>query len=94
MLTSLIYDAREHAIGLIKREAASIGADDVLGIKIHIHEYGSLLEFMAVGTAVKKIAGAKPLSPTLPVQAIIRDKDTWLSSDEIFAKAMTAEQGE
>ncbi len=32
-LTSLVYDAREHAIGLIKREADAIGADDVVGVK-------------------------------------------------------------
>jgi len=93
-LTSLIYDAREHAIGLIKDEAARIGADDVVGIKTHIHEYGSLIEFMAVGTAVKKMPGAKPLSPMLPVQAIIRDRDTWISDDEIFATPMTAESGQ
>ena len=92
-LTSLIYDAREHAIGLLKAEAAAIGADDVVGIKTHIHEYGSLIEFMAVGTAVKKLPGAKPLTATLPVQAIIRDRDTWISDDEIFARAMTAESG-
>jgi len=78
-LTTMVYDAREHAIGLIKAEADSIGADDVVGIKTHIHEHGSLLEFMAIGTAVKKVAGAKPVTPTLPPQAIIRDKDTWVS---------------
>ena len=93
-LTSLIYDAREHAIGLIKDEAARIGADDVVGIKTHIHEFGNLIEFMAVGTAVKKMPGAKPLSPMLPVQAIIRDRDTWISDDEIFATQMTAESGQ
>ena len=92
-LSSLIYDAREHAIGLIKDEAARIGADDVVGIKTHIHEYGSLIEFMAVGTAVKKMPNCKPLTPMLPVQAIIKDKDTWISEDEIFASQMTAEQG-
>ena len=89
----MIYDAREHAIGLLKAEAAAIGADDVVGIKTHIHEYGSLIEFMAVGTAVKKLPGAKPLTATLPVQAIIRDRDTWISDDEIFARAMAAESG-
>jgi hypothetical protein len=49
---------------------------------------------MAVGTAVKKMPGAKPLSPMLPVQAIIRDRDTWISDDEIFATQMTAESGQ
>jgi uncharacterized protein YbjQ (UPF0145 family) len=78
-LTSLIYDAREHAIGLIRDEAAAIGADDVVGIKTHIHEHGNLIEFMAIGTAVKKHEGVTTVTPTLPPQAIIRDKDTWVS---------------
>jgi uncharacterized protein YbjQ (UPF0145 family) len=78
-LTSLVYDAREHAIGLIRDEATAIGADDVVGIKTHIHEHGPLLEFMAIGTAVKRYPGVTTVSPTLPSQAIIRDKDTWVS---------------
>ena len=75
----MIYDAREHAIGLIKAEADAIGADDVVGIKTHIHEHGSLLEFMAIGTAVKRCPAHKPISAALPPQAIIKDKDTWVS---------------
>jgi hypothetical protein len=92
-LTSLIYDAREHAIGLLKTEADAIGADDVLGIKTVIHEFGGLLEFMAIGTAVKKSPGSQPKTDPLPVQAIIRDRDTWLSNDDLFARAMTAGKG-
>jgi uncharacterized protein YbjQ (UPF0145 family) len=85
-LTSLIYDAREHAIGLIRQEAAAIGADDVVGIKTHIHDMGNLLEFMAIGTAVKKLPNLAPQSAMLPPQAIIRDKDTWVTSDaNLFA---------
>ncbi len=80
-LTSLIYDAREHAIGLIRDEALALGADDVVGIKTHVHDLGNLLEFMAIGTAVKKIPGIKTESALLPAQAIIVDKDTWISAD-------------
>jgi hypothetical protein len=87
-LTSLIYEAREHAIGLIRDEAAAIGADDVVGITTHIHELGGLIEFMAIGTAVKRRPGAMPLTASLPVQAIIRDKDTWISGDDLFAAAV------
>jgi uncharacterized protein YbjQ (UPF0145 family) len=87
-LTSLIYDAREHAIGLIRDEAAAIGADDVIGIKTHVHELGGLLEFMAIGTAVKRFAGLKTVSPTLPPQAIIRDKDTWISHEQGLFQAV------
>ena len=89
-LTSLIYEAREHAIGLVRREAEEIGADDVVGLKTHIHEMGGLIEFMAVGTAVKKIPGCRPLTDILPAQAIIRDRDTWITSDYGFA-TLTAE---
>ena len=89
-LTSLIYDAREHALGLIKREAEAIGADDVVGMKTHIHELGNLIEFMAIGTAVKRAANIATLTPTLPPQAIIRDKDTWISSDDGFSAALQA----
>jgi uncharacterized protein YbjQ (UPF0145 family) len=87
-LTSLVYDAREHAIGMLKDEAGAIGADDVVGIRLHIHEIGGLVEFMAIGTAVKRIAGATPQSQGLPPQAIIRDKDTWIENDDLFAAAV------
>jgi uncharacterized protein YbjQ (UPF0145 family) len=87
-LTSLIYEAREHAIGLIRDEAAAIGAEDVIGIKTHVHEMGGLLEFMAIGTAVKRIASLKTVSPTLPPQAIIRDKDTWISHEQSLIRTV------
>jgi uncharacterized protein YbjQ (UPF0145 family) len=89
-LTSLIYEAREHAIGLIRDEAKAIGADDVVGITTHIHELGGLIEFMAIGTAVKRMGGATPISPALPVQAIIRDRDTWISGDDLFGAVKAA----
>jgi uncharacterized protein YbjQ (UPF0145 family) len=92
-LTSLIYDAREHALGLVKQEAAAIGADDVVGVKTHIHELGNLIEFMAIGTAVKRLPGLTPATPNLPPQAIIRDKDTWISNDNIFAAASSGSGG-
>jgi uncharacterized protein YbjQ (UPF0145 family) len=78
-LTSLVYDAREHAIGMLKKEAESIGADDVVGIKTHISEQGNLLEFMAIGTAVKRFPGVRTETPSLPAQAIMKDKETWIS---------------
>ncbi len=78
-LTSLVYDARAHAIGMIRDEAASLQADDVVGIRTHIHEHGGLLEFMAIGTAVRRIPGLTTLSENLPPQAIMKDKDTWIT---------------
>jgi len=90
-LTSLVYDAREHALGLIRAEADAIGADEVVGIKTHIHEVGNLVEFMAVGTALKKIPGMTTVNPSLPPQAIIKDRDTWVNEDDLFAASISGD---
>ena len=92
-LTSMIYDAREHAIGLVRDEANGIGADDVVGLQTHVHEHNGLLEFMAIGTAVKKVDGLTTLSPNLPPQAIIRDKDTWIDEPSFLTGGETAGGG-
>lgn len=82
-LTTLIYEARENAIARIAQDATNCGADDVVGIKTYVYQLGSgIIEFMAIGTAVKRIEGLTTLSPTLPAQAIIRDKDTFMNSAE------------
>lgn len=76
-LTTLIYDARENAILQIAKEAEACGADEVVGIKTFISQLGSnMIEFMAVGTAVKKMPGLATRSEQLPVQAVIKDEDT------------------
>ncbi len=87
-LTSLIYDAREHALGLLRSEADALGADDIVGIRTHVHEFQGLIEFMAIGTAVKRLPGIGTLSPTLPAQAIIRDRETWISDDDLFISSV------
>jgi uncharacterized protein YbjQ (UPF0145 family) len=85
-LTQIVHDAREVAIDRIKTEAAGIGADEVVGVKTYIAEIGSgLVEFMAVGTAVKKLPGLKVATDSLPVQAIMPDKDTWMDADLGFS---------
>jgi uncharacterized protein YbjQ (UPF0145 family) len=84
-LTTLIYDAREHVFERLKREAAALGAEEVVGIKTYIIELGSsLVEIFAVGTAIRKLPGMGVKTQTLPAQAIIRDKDTWLSGSGGF----------
>jgi uncharacterized protein YbjQ (UPF0145 family) len=77
-LTTLIHDAREVAIGRLKSEADALGAADVVGVKTYIAELGSsLVEFLAIGTAIKKIDGVGVATPSLPVHAIVSEKDTW-----------------
>lgn len=84
-LTSLIYDAREKSLEKIAKEAEAIGADDVVGVKTYVYSLGNgLLEFLAIGTAVKHIGDqVKTQSPQLIPQAIIKDKDTFYNSAEL-----------
>ncbi|MDX1933178.1 MAG: heavy metal-binding domain-containing protein [Capsulimonadales bacterium] len=82
-MSTLIYEARDNALHRIKADAELLGADDVVGIKTYVYELGSgLIEFMAIGTAVKRMPGISTLTPTLPPQAVIKDKDTFVNVAE------------
>jgi uncharacterized protein YbjQ (UPF0145 family) len=77
-VTRLIYEARANCLEHIRKEAADIGADGVLGIKVFIYELGSgFVEVMAVGTAIRKNPAVTTQSKQLLPQAIIRDRDTF-----------------
>lgn len=77
-ITQLIYEARGNCLEHIHREAAEIDASGMIGIKVFIYEIGrSLVEVMAIGTAIKKLPGVTPQSDALIPQAIIRDRDTF-----------------
>lgn len=83
-LSTLIYEAREKAIDKVKDQATQCGADDVVGLKSYVYQLGGgLIEFMVVGTAVKKMSGLKTASPMLIAQAIISDKDTFANTAEV-----------
>ncbi|MBS1839801.1 MAG: heavy metal-binding domain-containing protein [Acidobacteria bacterium] len=85
-LTTLIHDAREIAITRLKNEADLLKAEDVVGVKTYIAELGGgLVEFMAIGTAIKKLPGVAVANPALPVHAIVHDKDTWIDGDFGFS---------
>jgi uncharacterized protein YbjQ (UPF0145 family) len=64
-LALLVHDAREIAIDRLKSEADQLGAEDVVGVKTYIAEIGhGLVEFIAIGTAVKRLrASASPHPP-------------------------------
>jgi uncharacterized protein YbjQ (UPF0145 family) len=83
-LTSLVYAARENALEIINNEAKSIGADDVVGVKTYVYQLGNgLIEFLAIGTAVKKLPNVITQSEQLPPQAIVTDKDTFYDSTNV-----------
>lgn len=76
-LTQLIYGARENCLSLLRQEAESVGAERVIGNRLQIRELSpGLIEVVAVGTAVRRMQGMMPHSPSLPVQAIVRDDDS------------------
>ena len=80
-LTRMIYAARENALGIITDEAKAIGADDIVGVKTYVYQLGNgLVEFLAIGTAVKKSTRIKTQSEQLIPQAIVVDKDTFYDS--------------
>ncbi len=82
-ITTMIYDARENALGIINDEAKAIGADDVVGVKTYVYQLGNgLIEFLAIGTAVKKTDAIKTLSPQLPPQAIVVDRNTFFDAND------------
>jgi len=87
-LTTLIYEAREEALKHIAEDARRSGADQVVGVKTYVYNLGGgIIEFMAIGTAVKKMPGVKTDSEHLLPQAIIRDQDTFINTAEATSVA-------
>jgi uncharacterized protein YbjQ (UPF0145 family) len=66
VLTEAFYHARHLAIGRLQQEAALLGATGVVGVRLERNEYewgAGMLEFAAVGTAIREIdhpPGAPP----------------------------------
>jgi uncharacterized protein YbjQ (UPF0145 family) len=80
-MTTLIYEARENALKHIELDAVQCGADQVVGIKTYVYDLGGgIIEFLAIGTAVKRVDGLTTESEQLIPQAIIRDQDTFINS--------------
>lgn len=80
-LTEILYEAREKALARIQLDAINCGADEVVGVKTRVYDLGGgMVEFMAIGTAVKKMNNVTTLHPELPPQAIIQDQDTFIES--------------
>lgn len=82
-LSKLIYEARENALAIINKEADAIGADEVVGVKTYVYQLGGgLIEFLAIGTAIKKTDGLKNKSTELVPQAFTTDWDTFVNTAE------------
>jgi uncharacterized protein YbjQ (UPF0145 family) len=78
VLTRAMYHARELAMARMEAEAAELGADGIVGVRLDIkfYEWGNnLAEFLAIGTAVRhrdggdwKAAGGRPFTSDLSGQ--------------------------
>jgi hypothetical protein len=85
--TEMLYGARESSINKLRAQATILKADDVFGIKTYIYDLGSgLLEFLAIGTAVRKVNGLTTNSQQLPPQAIIYDRDTYIDVSDLHTR--------
>lgn len=90
VLTSLLYEAREKALDRLQLDARHHGADEVVGVKIHVYELGGgLIEFLAIGTAVKQMPGIATRTQVLIPQAIIRDRDTFFDKPPQSGRAVS-----
>jgi uncharacterized protein YbjQ (UPF0145 family) len=82
-LTEILYEAREKALARIQQDAINCGADEVVGVKTRVYDLGGgMVEFMAIGTAVKKVKNVTTLHQDLPPQAIIQDRDTFFDTSD------------
>jgi uncharacterized protein YbjQ (UPF0145 family) len=92
-LTKLIYEAREHALDMLESEAKAAGAEAVYGTDVVVNELSSgILEFLAIGTAVKKVNGLSTEHDTLPVQAVAPHRRTFRNSvDSMLSGASQTE---
>lgn len=76
-LTYMIYQARIRALAMIAQDATTCGADDVVGVKTYVYDFGGgVIELLAIGTAIKKMNVAVKSTQLIP-QAIIKDVDTF-----------------
>lgn len=83
-VTKIVYDARENALELVRREAQALGAERVIGNRLQIREIGSgMIEVVALGTSVRRAQGMEPLTPLLIPQAVIVDKGSRAASADI-----------
>ena len=80
-LTEAMYNARELAMTRMEEEAAELGADGVVGVRLDVnyYEWGKdAAEFIAVGTAVKAEDGVSRLNQLgKPFTSDLSGQDFW-----------------
>jgi uncharacterized protein YbjQ (UPF0145 family) len=81
VLTQAMYTAREYAIARMEAEADALGADGVVGVRLDYKTYSwgeDLIEFLAVGTAVRSGRGGSWRTPGgKPFTSDLSGQDMW-----------------
>jgi uncharacterized protein YbjQ (UPF0145 family) len=78
VLSQALYHARELAMQRMEKEAADLGADGIVGVRLEVRGFGArghTAEFLAVGTAVRR-RGA-PRSDQRPFTSDLSGQDFW-----------------
>jgi uncharacterized protein YbjQ (UPF0145 family) len=80
-LSQAMYSARDLAMTRMETEADQLGADGVIGVRLDIgrHDWGdNLLEFIAIGTAIRHGAGEVQRAPNgRPFTSVLSGQDFW-----------------
>jgi uncharacterized protein YbjQ (UPF0145 family) len=81
VLTQALYTARELAMARMEAEADALGADGVVGVRLRpctFHFSPEVIEFMAVGTAIKSDSGESFRTTTnRPFTSHLSGQDFW-----------------
>jgi uncharacterized protein YbjQ (UPF0145 family) len=81
VLTQAFYHARHLAIGRLQQEAALLGATGVVGVRLEHKEYEwgmGMLEFAAIGTAIRETDAPKPEPNELPFASDLSGSEYWM----------------
>ena len=69
-LSKMMQEARRKTLAKLDLQAKALGADEIMGVKTYVYSLGNgLLEFFALGTAMKKLPQVSTESEQLPPQA-------------------------
>ncbi|MGI8881998.1 MAG: heavy metal-binding domain-containing protein [Jatrophihabitans sp.] len=80
MLSQAMYHARELAMTRMEAEAHALGADGIVGVRLHVRpqSWGSgIAEFVAIGTAVHAESGEWRSSTGRPFTSDLSGQDFW-----------------
>jgi uncharacterized protein YbjQ (UPF0145 family) len=81
LLTQALYHSRELAMARMEEEADELGADGIVGVRltVSLHAWGSnVIEFLAIGTAVKHEGGQSWRAPNgKPFTSDLSGQDFW-----------------